>query len=211
MSVLLSNLKDLLRTDREEHFKFLCVRSSEIGLEETHGGHNVSKVTLNNICLENVAILKCPSAQSSYFKDGGARKICDYIILCQASAPDPRIDVIFVELKKHLTDKKAKDGMWQILCTVPIMYYIVAALRIHFQHKFKIREMRQHYLLWESGKNQKFLDKRRMKQQKSKVTAIVKADSELLSDIGCQENFYTCKSKILNFSEILEMLEKDHK
>lgn len=204
-----SNWSDLLRQDASKHFKLLNVKNRGIELKSESGKGRFLLADLP----DNVAVVKCPDEQNAYFRqkekqspsfDKGPTSICDYMILFQNEKSRPKIDVLFIELKSN--PKEPIQGVQQIICTVPLMYYIVTALRTHFEYEFDDQEMRQHYLLWQQGKSFRKSSGHRESQGSNRLLPcrpLPKSLQRKLSKTSRPKDFYICSDDRLNFSRII--------
>lgn len=202
------NLSDLLRQGKG-NLKLLDVKNNEIELKSEAGKGRYLLADLP----DNVAVIECPDEQNAYFRqkekqspsfDKGPTSICDYMILFQNEKSHSKIDILFVELKSNPKDQT--QGVQQIICTVPLMYYIVTALRTHFEYEFDDQEMRQHYLLWKQGKSFRKSSGHRESQGSNRplpCRSLPKSLRHKLSKTSRPNDFYICSDDRLNFSRII--------
>ena len=66
----------------------------------------------------------------------GLKQSCDYLIFI---AYNNSVDVYFIEMKKSLEDGRLKKACDQILCTVPVLRYLVSMVKVHFEIDLEVR------------------------------------------------------------------------
>ena len=91
-------------------------------------------------------VVKIPGGSHSAMIDNqkGYTKICDYLILVPCN---DHIDVYFIELKKSLNPDPQgipEKGCNQIICTIPVLEYLVSMVNIHHGKNEKVN---QHYVV----------------------------------------------------------------
>ena len=143
MNMLDNNLNladDLKQLLLREKFSLPKISDDEVELyeEDDKTKEKIMTVNLNGLP-DNAVVIKCPKNQGGYFNSQWT-KICDYIIL----APNnEHLDVCFCELKNN-TGREAYAAT-QIKHTKPLLHYILAGLKTHFNYKMSIYDTLQEH------------------------------------------------------------------
>ena len=91
----------------------------------------ITDLPLGGIFLQ---VPKDPKGHIKFVK--GYKKTCDYLLLTPRN--DDRIDIYFVELKKNLGPGQEKEAREQIICTIPILDYLISVIKNPHGEKTKI-------------------------------------------------------------------------
>jgi len=157
MNTLHKCLENLLLKDKFEVGEIANAGQATLGEKVTEMEVSLTELPANAI------VIKCPPNQDGYFNSAcGYTKICDYIVLNHISKQDV-MQVLFIELKKTVRNcngcLKKRCGLCnakqQIKSTVPLLYYIIAGLKIHFKEKLQLAKTikERHYLIWAARKS----------------------------------------------------------
>ena len=123
----------MLDTKGRNQFSFVEPWRSKGDVELTESECNMS---VNLIDMpEQSLVIQAPKGQSIYFQSQYGR-VCDYFVIVPR---DDGADVVLCEMKKTLGNRDIKRACRQLKCSIPLFYYIKAALKTHFGDDGKTR------------------------------------------------------------------------
>lgn len=119
----ISKLKTVL-VDGKKQFSFITPKNGDVSLVDAESKMSVGLTGMP----EESFVIKAPASQSAYL----AR---DYNLICDYFVVVPRgndADVILCEMKTTIGVREHRYACKQIKCSIPLLYYIKAALKVHF-------------------------------------------------------------------------------
>lgn len=109
----------------------------------------VEIVALSSTVTAVTAIRTSECSHSSALGDGSWRKMCDYLLIVRSNCS---IHVVFIELKKTLTQKKKKVAREQLRRSLPFLKYLLSVCKIEDSSINKMRLITKYVVIAEKLK-----------------------------------------------------------
>ncbi len=146
---------------KDSCLKTECARAEKALLKDKQSNMQVAITGLPDGAL--VIDIPPNGCHNAMLKPRGTRKSCDYLVLVPN---EDGIHACFIEMKKTLDqDQNFTKACEQILCTIPVLDYVVSMVRVHSPDLVKKPKIQRHYTVIAEKATLRF-DKQRVKPDK---------------------------------------------